>query len=452
MFRKNLQFVILSALLLTIIYALILSPSNAQSQKFVSVSCGQMHTLCLDECGNVWMWGRLCEHYDDWNLVDQLTPVKVPIDDVIAISAGVTHSAALKNDGTVWTWGYNGYGQLGDGTNISKSEPVQVQNLNNVISISAGALHSLALKNDGTVWAWGCNNAGQLGDGTVDNKLSPVQITSLNDTTKIYGGSFAVKSDGTVWTWGKTILDVDNTGHAYEDDYDTRKINTKLMPYQLHDIKDVISIATDGVNKHTVFIKNDGTVWAWGYNSYGILGDGSYFENNIPYVQYPVQVKNLEDIKDVSASIDSSMALKNDGTVWVWGSYIGDLKGVGTNGGAQPIPVKIPGIYNVSSISLSTHAAFLTEDGSVWMVGRNQAGQIGDGTTEDRLVPVHILRPDNDGTLDSDSSGTGINDPVKNSPDTGTTNTTTPASTPGFDLTTILIVIGVISIISRHKI
>lgn len=126
--------------------------------------------------------------------------------DVVAIAAGQYHSLALRSDGTVWAWGWNYYGQLGDGTTIDRTTPVQVQGLTNVVAIAASSNFSLALKADGTVWAWGQNSYGQLGDGTIINKKNPVQVKNTSNVRYINAyrnTACAVKTDGTVWGWGE---------------------------------------------------------------------------------------------------------------------------------------------------------------------------------------------------------------------------------------------------------
>ena len=131
---------------------------------------------------------------------------------VTAIDAGGIHGLALKADGTVWSWGDNDYGELGDGTTTASTTPVQVSGLANVIAVVAGDIHSVALEADGTVWTWGYNGQGQLGDGTTTTRTSPVQVTDPGDASgylthviAVAGGYYhtvALKDDGTVWAWG----------------------------------------------------------------------------------------------------------------------------------------------------------------------------------------------------------------------------------------------------------
>ena len=380
-------------LILIIIFQMFTQPVHAYSQKFVEVSCGQSHTVALDENNSVWTWGRT---YNDNGLPyrDQYLPEQVPIDNVVAVSAGNSHTLALKNDGTVWTWGYNSFGQLGD--------------------------------------------------GTYDNKLIPIRIKKLNNISYIYSGSYAIQDDGTVWAWGTTFLETDDTGHALEDT--PLKINTISEPIKLPWLKDIKSIDTGFSNTHTLFVKNDGTVWAWGYNSFGQLGDGSYTEKDFPYVRDPVKVSGLEDVKEVKSGFSDSIAVKNDGTVWAWGLYNGKLTG-GSKGSAQITPAEIFGINNVTSISHDTQIAFLKNDGSIWMSGQNHAGQIGDGTTEEKFAPIYVLGPNNVKKSPEYIQITyDMNKSIKKSD--GTLQEVSTISVPGFDSKSALIAFVVMIILN----
>ncbi|MHB9095383.1 MAG: RCC1 domain-containing protein, partial [Eubacteriales bacterium] len=174
----------------------------------------------------------------DWGV--HAVPVQVPgMTNIIAIASGYEYCVALKSDGTVWTWGDNGYGQLGDGTRTARYSPVQVADpsdgtlyLTGVKTIAAGQNHTIALKNDETVWTWGDNSYGQLGIGAPVSpwyKLTPVQVQGPG---------------GTGFLTNIT---------AIAGDYD-----------------------------HTLAAKSDGTVWAWGYNGYGQLGNGTTTDSPTP--------------------------------------------------------------------------------------------------------------------------------------------------------------------------
>jgi alpha-tubulin suppressor-like RCC1 family protein/uncharacterized lipoprotein NlpE involved in copper resistance len=313
------------------------------------------------------------------------------------IAAGMQHSVATKEDGTVWTWGFNNYGQLGDGTKLSKKVRVQVQGLNGVISIASGLYHSLALKNDGTVWAWGNNSTGKLGDGTSTNKVTPVQVSGLNNVISITSQSnhsLALKSDGTVWAWGQNSYGKLGDG----------TLLTRNRPVQVNGLSNIISISA-GTN-HSVAVREDGTVWTWGYNKYGQLGDGTT-TNRLT----PIEVMGLNDIIEVSAGYFHTVALKKDGTVWAWGNNSLGKLGDGTTTN-RTTPVKVQGINNVIMIEAGdNHTLGLTSLGDVWSWGQNNYGKLGDGTTTYRKVPVQVK---NLTDVSSISGGTNHSLAIKN--------------------------------------
>lgn len=364
-------------ILFVVFLMVVTAPAGASSQKFVAVAVGHFHTLALADDGTIWKSGN---EYTPGSgqYADEFSYVRIPINDVVAIAAGDVHSLALKKDGTVWAWGVNIFGQLGDGTAENRYTPVQVQGLDNVVAISAGLFHSIALKNDGTVWAWGLNRENELGDGTAETRLTSVQAKGLSGVKQIMGPCFAIKEDGTVWAWGKA------------------QGTNSTVPYQLPGLENIKAIDMDNAYQHAIFIKEDGTVWAWGLNTNGQLGDGSLFNRSDPYKTVPVQVKNLKDAKAVSAGITTSMVLKDDGTVWVWGLNGGGQHGVGMVGDIVATPIMVQGLDGVVSISSKlVHSAFLKEDGSVWACGengvRNMAATSPIGTYAG--MPIKVLGP-----------------------------------------------------------
>ena len=180
------------------------------------------------------------------------------------VSCGSNNTSAIKTDGTLWSWGKNDFGQLGDGTSIHKSSPVQsISTSNSWNEISCGGNHTLGIKTDGTLWSWGLNNYGQLGDGTVVSKSSPVQIPGTS-WKKVFAGveiSAAIKTDGTLWLWGRNDIGQlgDNT------------ITHRSSPVQTIAGGTNWKLIDCGKN-HCLSIKTDGTVWSWGGDSYGELG------------------------------------------------------------------------------------------------------------------------------------------------------------------------------------
>jgi alpha-tubulin suppressor-like RCC1 family protein len=183
---------------------------------------------------------------------------------ITAIAAGGAHSLALRSDGTIWAWGENSRGQLGDGATTNRPIPTQVSGLTNITAIAAGGAHSLAVHSDGTVWAWGFNNHGQLGEGSRTNRLAPVQVAGLTNITTVAASS---------------------------------------------------SLFSPAGSDHSLALSSDGTVWAWGFNTAGQLGNGTTTDRHSP-----VPLSELSPFIAIAAGPFRSLALSSNGTVWAWGS------------------------------------------------------------------------------------------------------------------------------------
>lgn len=292
----------------------------------IAVSAGgdqlEAHSMALKADGTVWCWGSNLYGGLGNGLTGTNNSTEVPVQTLIltnikAISAGGWHSVALKVDGTVWCWGWNGDGQLGDGSNLDKAIATQVPNLMNIKQIAAGTYHTLALKQDGTVWAWGDNLYGQLGDGTTTDRNSPVQVQGLTDVIHIAAGRFyslAVKSDGTVWTWGQNLYGQLGDGTTTD----------RNMPVQVQNLTDATTIAACGAF-HSIVVKKNGTVWAWGRNTYGNLGD-----NTVNNSSLPVQMIGISDVAGVAAGTNFTILYKTDGSFWGCGRNASGQLGDGT--------------------------------------------------------------------------------------------------------------------------
>jgi alpha-tubulin suppressor-like RCC1 family protein len=225
-------------------------------------------------------------------------------------SAGYT-GFGIKTDGTLWSWGYGYYGQLGNGTSSfggSTSSPVQVPGTT-WKQIQAPDTNIFALKTDGTLWAWGYNNVGQLGDGTTTNRSSPVQITGTWKHIGIGGGDsrgLAIKTDGTLWSWGRGsaygTLGIGSSGVGVNKNSPVQIAGTTWK---------FVSAGRDAASA----IKTDGTLWVWGDNGYGQIGDGTTTPKSSP-VQ---TIAGGTNWKFVSNGDYINVGIKTDGTLWTWG-------------------------------------------------------------------------------------------------------------------------------------
>ena len=163
--------------------------------------------------GSLWTWGQNnTGQLGDNTIVNKSSPVQTVAGGTNwkQVAYGTNHTAAIKTDGTLWTWGYNNYGQLGDSTIVNKSSPVQtIAGGTNWKQVAGGSVHTAAIKTDGTLWTWGNNGQGQLGDNTGANKSSPVQTiaggTNWKQVSVGKDNNAAIKTDGTLWTWGSNL-------------------------------------------------------------------------------------------------------------------------------------------------------------------------------------------------------------------------------------------------------
>lgn len=346
---------------------------NAQS-----IAAGGWHSLTICADSTVKGFGENATgQVGNGNSTDQSTPVTVSgLTGIIAVSGGgdqvSAHSMALKGNGTVWCWGSNLYGALGNAstTGTFVTAPVQALVLSNAKTISAGGWHSAALKNDGTVWTWGWNLEGQLGDGSTTDKTVPTQVPSLSGVIKIAAGTYhtlALKNDGTVWAWGDNLNGQVGNGTNNND---------VLSPVQVSGLTNVVSIAAGRF--FSLAVKNDGTVWTWGENLYGQLGNGNTTDQSTP-----VQVSGLTGITSAVAATGAfhCMAYKNNNTVWSWGRNTYGNLGDNTITNSS-VPVQMIGISNVTGMAAGTNFSLVYKtDGTFWGCGRNASGQLGIGNT-----------------------------------------------------------------------
>jgi hypothetical protein len=307
------------------------------------------------------------------------------------VSAGGASAMATKTDGTLWTWGYNGNGELGQDNTSDRSSPVQVGALTTWSKISAGESMGAAIKTDGTLWVWGANAYGELGldvSGALGKRSSPVQVGALTTWSQIKAGTVAtaaLKTDGTLWLWGRN-----NYGQLGQN---IPTSTNRSSPVQVGALTTWSKIANSGY--HVVAIKTDGTLWSWGANGSGQLGLG-----NTVYRSSPVQVGALTTWSDTAVGAYFTMATKTDGTLWTWGNNAFGELGQGTATGLSS-PVQVGALTTWSNIAGGDRHTMATKtDGTLWTWGRNQAGQLGLNDAADPFdVPINRSSPVQVGAL-----------------------------------------------------
>lgn len=345
-----------------------------------NIAGGGLHTLAVKSDLTLAAWGYNTNgELGDGTTIPSITPRPVlDLTGVVASAAGDNHSMALLTDKAIWVWGDNTLGQLGIGAEDTEihSTAVKLTGLSDIISLAAGSFHSMALKSDGTVWAWGGNNEGQLGNGTFDNQSSPIQVSDPSDASGYLQGvvaiaagekhSLAVNNDGSIFAWGwNNIGQLGNMTTA-----------NSFVPVNVVGISNVKEVAAGSL--HSLALQTDGTVWSWGWNGEGQLGDGTNINSLAP-----VQVTGLSGVNKISSGSLHSMALKSDGTVLTWGfNLYGQLgNGVVTDSNAPVLASDLSAVTSIAGGYL--HSIALRADGTVWTWGDNYSGQLGYDTTPD---------------------------------------------------------------------
>jgi len=300
------------------------------------------------------------------------------------VSAGYGHSLGVRSNGTAWAWGFNSDGRLGDNCDISSRSPVSVAGgFTDWCQVSAGSLHSLGLRTNGTIWAWGRGDCGRLGDNCDISRSSPVSVVGgFTDWCQVEAGcryNLGVRTNGTIWAWGCNV---------YGQLGDNSTINRSSPVSVVGGFTDWCQVAAG--HCHSLGIRTNGTAWAWGSNGFvGRLGDNSDIDRSSPVSV----VGGFTDWCQVASGRFHSLGVRTNGTAWGWGS--GGNGQLGTNNSCfRSSPVSVAGGFTdwCQVAAGEAHSLGVRTNGTAWAWGSNFRDQLGDNcaTTTSRSSPVSI--------------------------------------------------------------
>lgn len=336
----------------------------------------------------LWTWGANTKgELGNGNSATVLKPEAIHAAYWTALSAGHSFSIGIKPDGTLWSWGINEFNQLGDGANTDRNIPQQIYSASGTagkwINVSSGYAHSAGIRENGSLWTWGLNTSYQLGDGTyVGTRNLPTRIDNAATGKWLmvdcgYYHNVAIKEDGSLWTWGGN-----NSGQLGNN----RNNSGTNVPTQIGSLSDGRYVKIAAGWYHSLGIKDDGSLWAWGHNGAGQVGDGSFINKQVPVL---IDAGNHGKWIAISAGESFSIGIKEDSSLWEWGAN--DLGQ--TSGGRSNVPVMIDDGYCLPWKTIDAgrhHALGVKIDGSVWAWGSNAFGQIGSGLPNNSMTPYMI--------------------------------------------------------------
>jgi alpha-tubulin suppressor-like RCC1 family protein len=314
------------------------------ADRVTAVGAGSNFGLALRDDGTVLSWGF---NANDGRLGTGSSANEIPtaervfdLENIVAIAAGGGHALALNSSGTVFGWGASKFGAVGDGSQTPRSSPVKLDLPGKAVSVAAGESHSLALLEDGRVYAWGRNHLGQLGLDSTSNEFSPLEVTNTDqDFEKIVAiaagdnHSVALRKDGIVFAWGDNAagqLGVFETGGVSLPTFVS-------APQAILEVSGVVALEAGGA--HTLALRDDGTLLAWGSDAQGQLGDDTTLASSVK----PVKVSIDQRVKRFAAGFDHSLALLEDGSVLAWGGNRADQLGdiAGLNEANSPVALRV---------------------------------------------------------------------------------------------------------------
>ncbi|WP_161522234.1 RCC1 domain-containing protein [Bifidobacterium xylocopae] len=368
-----------------------LTGPGAPGVRFTRTAGGAGFSLALGSDGNIYAWGKNDKgQLGDGTTTDRPTPVRVHAPAGVtftALAAGASHAIAVGSDGKAYAWGIN-YGQLGDGSDINRPLPVTFQTPAgvSVTQVAAGFYHSLALGDDGKIYAAGFNGSGQLGAGDTATRKTPVAVAAPAGRRFVDIGagkfhSLAITDQGRAYAWGANGKgQLGTTGGA------TSSPQAVAMPANV-----AFAQITAG-DDYSAAVSDTGALYTWGGNASGQLGDGTTTDKTGPT---KISLPGDPAVQAIAAGGSHMIALTDDGTLYTWGANTGGQLGDGTTTGtASPQRLNLPGgATGAGPGAGSAHSLATDSSGQVYTWGANAGGQLGDGTTTGRTRPGNTDQP-----------------------------------------------------------
>lgn len=383
--RQKISYVLLAIILLVPLFSPFIQKVDAYGtiNHEKVVDAGKNHFVVLQQDGSVWSWGDNTYSQLGANFGASSSSAPIPVKkadgnrllNIKAIATGAYHTVALDQNGEVWTWGRNTYGQLAQSITIpyKNDNPTKVRGLPEIVAIAAGDYHTLAVDVNGQVWSWGLNAYGQLGRSTgsgTESSYIPDTVLNAVDIVAVAAGSghsISLKRNGTVLGWGRNTKGQLGNG-------ETTDVN--ILPREVPGLTNIMEIAAG--DHHTLALKQDRTIiWAWGSNSYGQLGDGGR-EDKLN----PIQVQGIRNVTTIATGDNHTIAIKEDGTVWMWGR---NTSGTSTS---RTTPIQIKGLSKATAIGgggdTDSFTMAVHQDGTIWIWNKASS----DATTKEPIFKL----------------------------------------------------------------
>jgi len=350
----------------------------------VHLGAGREHFCALVSGGAVTCWGEGdLGQLGDGSMVNRPTPVPVTLaGPAVDVNGGRYNTCAALLDGSVQCWGEGDSGQLGDSLRTSSPTPVRVDTISGIVEVALGAVHACAREAGGQAHCWGSGTQGRLGNLSSAIENSPVMVTNMSDAIRLgmSGGSTtcAIRRDGTLWCWGENSDG--SVGDGTEVD--------ALEPTAVSSTETFVDV--DSRNSTTCGIDALSRVWCWGLNGDGQVGTGDTVSPQL----VPVQVQmegggDLDGAVEVANGIYHTCALDDVGEVWCWGRNFNGQLGRDTGGADAPSAGQVPGLPAMSHVDASAFSTCGVDlDGGVWCWGEGANGQLGDGASTSRATPA----------------------------------------------------------------